>query len=340
MKNRDDFKKIIKDKLSQRVIYICSNPSCRKITIGPDSQNGVNNIGVAAHICAASPGGPRYDENMTPEERKSIDNGIWLCQSCAKLIDSDENKYTVKLIKSWKEEAENIVSYNFGKRAILNQKNKLEYIFETLRDTENWAEIIDENIYGYYYKENPSYRIEIIDENNCNTEFYSYLMTNESTSFSMLYLKYNDTCIYTKQIVSLDSGRLKTIVPLSEFIHYKNKVYKYKYFIKNSKDIILRDFLFNYPKACDISEEVYAFEMFNKIIIEFESNDEFEYFKKNYIKDIEYEKVKEYGSAYIYAGKTEQEIANNQTEIGLGIYIKEKYIEYKEKNNQIKTERR
>ena len=83
---------------------------------------------------------------MTEDERKSINNGIWLCQSCAKLIDSDENKYTVELIKEWKEGTESIVGYNFEKRIILSQKNKLEYIFETLKDTENWAEIKDENI--------------------------------------------------------------------------------------------------------------------------------------------------------------------------------------------------
>ena len=328
--NRDDFTEIVKNKLAKRVAFICSNPSCRNMTIGPDSKKSFNNIGVAAHICAASPGGPRYDETMTKQERKSMDNGIWLCQSCAKLIDSDENKFTVQLIKSWKVQTENIVGYNFGKRIILSQKNKLEYIFETLRDTENWAEIRNENIEGYYYKENPSYKIEIISENNYNTEFYSYLMTNESTSFSMLYLKYNDTCIYSTQIVSLDSGRLTTVVPVSEFIDYYHKnIYKYKYFIKNSKEIIVRDFLYNYPKGYDNSEEKNAMRNFNNIIIEFESEEEFKDFKNYYTNNIDFAKVKSYGSTYPYAGNTELEIQNNQMEIGLGLYMKDKYIEYK-----------
>lgn len=326
---RDEFTNVLKNRLAKRVMYVCSNPSCRKITIGPDSESGINNIGVAAHICAAASGGPRYDKNMSEKERKSIDNGIWLCQSCAKLIDSDENKYTVKLIKLWKEETENIIRYNFGKRIILSQKNKLEYIFETLKDTENWAEIKDENVDGYYYKENPSYKIEIVNENNNNTEFYSYLMTNESTSFSILYLKYNDTCIYSTQIVILDSGRLKTVVPLSEYIHHDQITYKYKYFIKNSKEVILRDFLYNYPKKYDNSEEEYAMQKFKDIIIEFESEDEFIDFKNNYMKNIDFNKVKDYGSEYTYAGNTEQEINHNQIEIGLGIYMKKKYINYK-----------
>lgn len=36
---------------------------------------------------------------MTHEERKSINNGIWLCQTCSKIIDSDELKYTVEKLK-------------------------------------------------------------------------------------------------------------------------------------------------------------------------------------------------------------------------------------------------
>ena len=47
---------------------------------------------------------------MTSTERKSVRNGIWLCQSCSKLIDSDVNKYTVELLQSWKEKAENLAA--------------------------------------------------------------------------------------------------------------------------------------------------------------------------------------------------------------------------------------
>ena len=53
------------------------------------------------------------------------------------------------------------------------------------------------------------------------------------------------------------------------------------------------------------------------------------YFKNNYIGNIDCKKINEYGSDYTYAGNTELEIMNNQIEIGLGLYMKEKYIEYK-----------
>jgi hypothetical protein len=90
MSKRDDFSLKVKRKLAERACLRCSNPDCERITAGPHSVPSESiMLGVAAHICAASPGGKRYDPNMTREERSSIGNGIWLCQICAKLIDSD-----------------------------------------------------------------------------------------------------------------------------------------------------------------------------------------------------------------------------------------------------------
>jgi len=86
---RDDFLPPIIEQLARRVGFCCSNPGCQRPTSGPrdDPEKSIN-IGVAAHITAASKGGPRYDEHLTPAERKSINNGISLCQVCAKLVDN------------------------------------------------------------------------------------------------------------------------------------------------------------------------------------------------------------------------------------------------------------
>jgi hypothetical protein len=104
---RDDFPQFVKERLAKRVAYLCSNPKCRKPTSGP--QTGpieVINIGVAAHITAASSNGPRYDATLSAEERSDAENGIWLCQNCGKLADNDEVRYTVEVLKDWKYRAE------------------------------------------------------------------------------------------------------------------------------------------------------------------------------------------------------------------------------------------
>ena len=64
------------------------------------------NVGEAAHITAAAPGGPRYDASLSSAERRSYWNGIWLCRNHAKLVDSDDKHFTVDLLRDWKRTAE------------------------------------------------------------------------------------------------------------------------------------------------------------------------------------------------------------------------------------------
>lgn len=127
LNKRDDFSDKTKALLANRVCGRCSNPDCRKPTLGANTDpNKPTNIGVAAHICAAASGGPRYDENMTPKERKSPQNGIWLCQSCAKLIDADPLKYTKEMIIAWKTLAETTSALELAHSFESNNTNILE----------------------------------------------------------------------------------------------------------------------------------------------------------------------------------------------------------------------
>jgi hypothetical protein len=104
---RDDFSQKTRALIAGKAGNRCSNPECRKPTTGSDAaQAGVIKLGVAAHITAAAAGGPRYDPNQTPEKRRGESNGIWLCQNCAKLIDSDLGYFTVELLFTWKEQAQ------------------------------------------------------------------------------------------------------------------------------------------------------------------------------------------------------------------------------------------
>jgi hypothetical protein len=84
----------------------CSAPFCRKGTTGVGSGGKVVRIGVAAHITARSKRGPRYDASFLSEERSSGSNGIWMCQDHARLIDVDDPRYPVELLREWKRIAE------------------------------------------------------------------------------------------------------------------------------------------------------------------------------------------------------------------------------------------
>jgi hypothetical protein len=79
-------------------------------TAGPDADGGVTNVGVAAHISAASPGGARYDVSLSSDQRSDITNGIWLCQIHAKLVDDDDLTYTAPVLRDWKETAEHMAA--------------------------------------------------------------------------------------------------------------------------------------------------------------------------------------------------------------------------------------
>lgn len=134
---RDGFTQKTKDLLANRVGWRCSNPNCRQATrAAAIDESEIINIGVAAHITAASRGGPRYDENMSPEERKSVFNGIWLCQSCSKLIDSDAIRYSVYKLKQWKEIAEQL--------AVLDlEESHRDYIAEDKRNIKFFIQCFD-----------------------------------------------------------------------------------------------------------------------------------------------------------------------------------------------------
>lgn len=104
---RDNFTQKTKLELAGRAGNHCSNPSCRRITSGPSSTtNGTISLGVAAHITAASPGGARYNHNLSSEQRRGLDNGIWLCVECSALIDKVDSDYSVEQIQEWKRRSE------------------------------------------------------------------------------------------------------------------------------------------------------------------------------------------------------------------------------------------
>lgn len=93
-KARDDFLVRVRRTIAERAAQRCSKPDCRRITIGPHSDPEMSlSTGRACHIRGAAPGGPRYDESQSSEERRGIENAIWLCADCSDIIDKDESEY-------------------------------------------------------------------------------------------------------------------------------------------------------------------------------------------------------------------------------------------------------
>jgi hypothetical protein len=115
---RDDFPEDVKRTVAARVGNRCLRPACRALTSGPQADpSKALNVGVAAHITVASPGGPRYDPSLTSEERRSANNAIWLCQNCGKLVDNDQTRFAEGELRRWKQTAEAVVLALIGKTA-------------------------------------------------------------------------------------------------------------------------------------------------------------------------------------------------------------------------------
>ena len=151
---RSNFSKKTIDTLAKRVGYLCSNPECKKPTVGPNAKDDKSSsIGVAAHLIAASNGGPRANHQASELEIKGIDNGIWLCSNCSSLIDKDETKYTIELLKSWKKNAELYAGSLISSSQIVHTEkiNFDGYMFD--KDLEaTWAAFFKKMNWSYVYK--------------------------------------------------------------------------------------------------------------------------------------------------------------------------------------------
>ena len=112
-RTRDDFTQPTIRTLAMRVNFRCSR--CGITTVGPHSDpHKAKKIGEAAHIEAAAGGGARANPKLSEQERKDINNGIWLCGNCHTIIDRDEKKFTVEYLRKLKQEAEQRADEELG----------------------------------------------------------------------------------------------------------------------------------------------------------------------------------------------------------------------------------
>ena len=85
----------------------CAFPDCTNTLAEPGTGKASPVVtGDICHIHAVSPGGPRWKEGLTCEERNSIDNLILLCKNHHGVVDLQPEVYTAELLKQWKSEHE------------------------------------------------------------------------------------------------------------------------------------------------------------------------------------------------------------------------------------------
>ncbi len=152
-------------------------------------------------------------------------------------------------------------------------RTDLDYVYAELNNKNNWV-YCEEH---YYHKFRPELTIECqfnYADSRDSTEFYSYTQCNPTTTFGKLKIKLNETTIYARQIVSLDSGQLLVPVPEWEFVNNKDNTshesIAFKYYCKGTLLYRLLEFLYDSKN----SEEETAFKRFEKVILFFEDEEE------------------------------------------------------------------
>ncbi|SCG80898.1 hypothetical protein GA0070623_5267 [Micromonospora rifamycinica] len=104
MEQRAEFSAATRRLIAQRAGFQCSVLNCGRLTVGPGpGAADVIDIGMAAHIFAAAPGGPRGTGGLSANERSSAENGIWCCYDHGKAIDTDGgDSFSVADLRAWK----------------------------------------------------------------------------------------------------------------------------------------------------------------------------------------------------------------------------------------------
>lgn len=86
----------------------CAYPTCGKSLVIPSKnrKDQPKNVAKIAHIAAASPGGPRYDAGMEPNERRAESNLILLCGEHHDAVDTQTAFHTVEWMREAKQNHE------------------------------------------------------------------------------------------------------------------------------------------------------------------------------------------------------------------------------------------
>ncbi|WP_164984981.1 ATP-binding protein [Ammoniphilus sp. CFH 90114] len=164
----------------------------------------------------------------------------------------------------------NNVEYLWKKRFLLT-RSPFEQVMKRLANKSEWKR--NEDTYHNVY--NPEFTITISDndgEARTRSEFYAYTLTDSSTTYRNLSIKYFGTQLYSVLVAFLDGGRYCTPTPEWGFLffgeHGVNPDYALKYFTKDSPSYKLNKFLYD-----DNNQEAsFARRRFFEVVLLFEND--------------------------------------------------------------------
>lgn len=88
----DDFSSATRQIIKRQAGGYCAKCG-GKTTVYDGQGEKPSTTGEAAHIEASREGGPRYNYEDTVQYRRSVNNGIWLCNECHTLVDLEPNRF-------------------------------------------------------------------------------------------------------------------------------------------------------------------------------------------------------------------------------------------------------
>lgn len=208
-------------------------------------------------------------------------------------------------------------------------KSPYEYIIDHLANKSEWHED-DNGWYNIYKPEYVLYKNFGEEKHGIEEEFYSYALTNESTSFHVLEITANNTVLNSFELAVLDSGRLTVPVPEWGFVYklgHRFEPIGYKYYVEDSDCYRILQFMYD---LCN-HEEQYAMSDFMRVILLFHSEMEKEDFMSyidGYLTELfeRVEKCQEFDYLPIISDRKK---ANYQIKLRLGIVLNEMLSEFR-----------
>ncbi|MEU8220795.1 hypothetical protein AB0C47_34180 [Micromonospora taraxaci] len=117
----------------------CYAPTCQNPVVRFEADGAPEVTVFIAHIRAARPNGPRWAENMDPEERRSFSNLLLLCKRHHTLVDSknNEKKYPAETLEEWKRRREKLLGSQIKGLAFLTEDRLIKVLQEVAAGSRN-----------------------------------------------------------------------------------------------------------------------------------------------------------------------------------------------------------